>query len=233
MSKNDRQAGQNIRELALKRRLKAIISFTSAGFVIFIPTLLIRVFQNFLTQLSTLSSSHNQPTFNLPFAVHALFLFAAVGLTANGVYFWKRANHADQGAKGEEVVALEMSRLVQEGWQVEYGMKLGNRLGDADIICISPRNRAYVIDVKSHRGEVIADGDRLCRRMGKSTYPFEKDFLVQVVKQALQVKQQKSVSFVTPILVFSDAHVSLPNGKLRNVYVVERTRLVALLKSLG
>jgi len=35
MPKVRRQAGQNIRELALKRRVKAIASFISAGFVIF------------------------------------------------------------------------------------------------------------------------------------------------------------------------------------------------------
>ena len=123
--------------------------------------------------------------------------------------------------------------LEKEGWKIEYGMRLGARLGDADIICISPKNKAYVIDVKSHRGDVIINGTQLCRRMGKTIYPFEKDFLSQVMKQALQVKKQMNVSFVTPILAFSDARVSVSSSKVNKVYVVERSQLVSLLKTLG
>ena len=141
--------------------------------------------------------------------------------------------HADQGAKGEEDTAEEIFQLEQEGWQIEYGMRLSNKLGDVDIVCVSPQNKAYVIDVKSHRGEVTTDGKQLYRRMGKTTYPFEKNFLNQAMKQALQVKEQKGLGFVTPIVAFSNAKVLVPPGKLQKVYVVEKSRLVSLLKSLG
>jgi cysteine synthase len=126
-----------------------------------------------------------------------------------------------------------MRALEREGWQIEYGMRLGNRLGDADIVCVSPQNNAYVIDVKSHRGEVFADGAVLSRRMGTQTYPFEKNFLAQAMQQALQVKQQKGLSFVTPIVAFSNAKVSISSGKLQKVYVVSKSQLIPLLKSLG
>lgn len=126
-----------------------------------------------------------------------------------------------------------MLQLEQSGWQVEYGTRLKGRLGDADVICVSPQNNAYVIDVKSHRGEVIAVGKQLLRRMGKATYSFEKNFLDQVMRQAYQVREQKNLGFVTPIIAFSDAKVSLPPGKLKGVYVVERSRLALLLASLG
>jgi hypothetical protein len=233
MPKSSRQAGQNIRELALKRRVKAIASFASAGLVVVLPFFLVKAFEKFLKQVSSLNPSQPQSSFNLPPTFYLLFVIVALGLVAKGVFLWKRANHADQGAKGEEDTAQEMSQLQQEGWQVEYGMRLGNRLGDADIVCISPQNKAYVIDVKSHRGEVTTDGKQLYRRMGKTTYPFEKSFLDQAMKQALQVKKQKNLSFVTPVVAFSDAKVSVPSGKLKKVYVVEKYRLVSLLKSLG
>jgi hypothetical protein len=97
---------------------------------------------------------------------------------------------------------------------------------------VSPGGKAYVIDVKSHRGEVWTDGKQLHRRMGSATYPFEKDFLDRAMKQAFQVKKKKGVSFVTPIVAFSEAKVSVPAGKLRGVYVVERARLLRLLQSL-
>ena len=233
MPKVRRQAGQNIRELALKRRVKAIASFISAGFVIFFPFSLTKTFENFLRQLSSLNSSQSQSSLHLPPIFYALFIIVALGLVANGVFLWKRANHADQGAKGEEDTAEEIFQLEQEGWQIEYGMRLSNKLGDVDIVCVSPQNKAYVIDVKSHRGEVTTDGKQLYRRMGKTTYPFEKNFLNQAMKQALQVKEQKGLGFVTPIVAFSNAKVLVPPGKLQKVYVVEKSRLVSLLKFLG
>jgi hypothetical protein len=233
MSKVNRKAGQNIRKLALKRRVKAIFSFASAGLVIFFPFFFVKTFENFFKQISSLNSSQPQSSLNLPPTFYAIFIIISLGSVANGVFLWKRANHADQGAKGEEDTAQEIFQLEQEGWQVEYGISLGSRLGDADIVCVSPQNNAYVIDVKSHRGEVTTDGKQLYRRRGKKTYPFEKNFLDQAMKQALQVKKQKNLSYVTPIVAFSDARVLVSAGKLQKVYVVEKSRLVSLLKSLG
>jgi hypothetical protein len=233
MVKISRKAGQNIRELAARRRVKAITCFGSAGLVIFIPFFTSRVLEKLLKPLSSLNPSLQQSSSNLPLIFYALFFMIASGLVVNGIALWKRADRADRGAKGEEETAQEMLQLEQEGWQVEYGMRLGNRLGDADIVCTSPRNKSYVIDVKSHKGEVTTDGKQLYRRMGKTTYPFEKDFLAQAMKQALQVKKQKDLSFVTPIVAFSDAKVLIPAGKLQKVYIVEKSKLVSLLKSLG
>ena len=53
------------------------------------------------------------------------------------------------------------------------------------------------------------------------------------MKQALQVKKQKNLNFVTPIIAFSNAKVSVSLEQLQNVYVVEKARLIQLLKSLG
>lgn len=223
-----RKPGQNIRELAIKRRVRAIASFASAVLALVFPFLL----ANLLKQIAALNSTQTQPSFNGFPAVYALCVIAALGSTANGIYLWKRANHADQGAKGEEDIAQVMIPLQRAGWQIEYGMRLGDRLGDADIVCISPQGKAFVVDVKSHRGTVITDGKQLQRQMGKATYPFEKDFLTQVTKQALQVKKQKNLSYVTAIVAFSNARVSILSNKVQKVYVVEKAKLVPLLKSL-
>jgi Nuclease-related domain len=233
MAKISRKAGQNIRELALKRQLKAITSFSTAGLILFIPFFASWASKVLLKPMSSLNPSQQQSSSSFPISFYLLFLLLAVGLVANGIFWWKRAGNAYQGAKGEEETAQEMVQLEREGWQIEYGMRLGNRLGDADIVCISPQNKSYIIDVKSHRGEVTTDGKQLYRRMGKSTYPFKKDFLNVAMKQALQVKKQQDLSFVTPIVAFSDAKVLVPNGKIQKVYIVEKSRLVSLLRSLG
>jgi Holliday junction resolvase-like predicted endonuclease len=211
---DNNQAGRNIRELALNRRIKAISYFISAFFVFFGSFVVILNFKF-------------SPIFYL------LFMIIALWLIANGAYLWKRANHADQGAKGEEDIAQALSILESQGWQLEYGMRLGNGVGDLDVFCVSPNGKAFAIEVKSHRGEVISDGQELFRRMGNKKYPFEKNFITQAMKQALKIKQQKDLDFVTPILAFSTARVSIQGDQFKNVYVVEKAKLVSLLKSLG
>ncbi|WP_198806818.1 nuclease-related domain-containing protein [Leptolyngbya sp. BL0902] len=233
MSNRSRRAGQNIRELALRRRFKAVASFIGAGLLITLPFLLVEIFNNFFNQIALGNPDQPQTSLDMPLVFYLAFVVAALSLVVNGVFIWQQANRADQGAKGEEEIGRELSSLEHDGWSIEYGMRLGNKLGDADIVCISPRGKAYVIDFKSHKGEVIADGDQLRRRMGKEKYPFEKDFINQVMKQALQVRKQKDLKFVTPILAFSSARVSVPSNKLRNVYIVEKVKLVSFLRSLG
>lgn len=227
MGRSKRKAGKNIRNLALLRRMKAIYYFLyAAGFAIF-PFVFFSFVKNLTKDLIENSSVKISPLYYLPFA------FGFCICAFRGYNYWQRANHADQGARGEEKMAEVMTDLEQEGWDIEYGMPLGKRLGDADIVCISPQKKAYVIDVKSHRGEVVTDGETLSRRMGKESYSFEKNFLRKSMQQAFQVKKQRKLKFVTPILAFSEAQVSVPPGKVKGVYVVEKLRLVPLLKSLG
>ncbi|MEM6453414.1 MAG: nuclease-related domain-containing protein [Cyanobacteria bacterium P01_D01_bin.105] len=228
MRPSHRKAGQNIRNLALQRRVKALTAFAAAAFLIALPFLLRTIFQELLTLFPDSSSS----ALSLPLIVYVVSLVAGIGCLLNGLYWWRRAAHADQGAQGEEDVAKAIASLRTGGWTIEYGLRLGKGLGDADIVCLSPQNRAYVIDVKSHRGTVVAEEQKLYRLMGAQKYPFEKDFLKQVMKQAFQVKQQKQLKFVTPILAFSNAKVTL-KGKIQGVYVVEKSRLSYLLNKLG
>ena len=232
MPKLDRKGGQNIRELAFRRRLKAITSFVTAGSIIVLPLVLTKPFDRLLRQILSGNPSQAQSTLNFLPVFYIFLVLMALGLIANGTYLWKRANHADQGAKGEEDIAQALLPLESQGWQLEYGMRLGNGVGDLDVFCVSPNGKAFAIEVKSHRGEVITEGQELFRRMGNKKYPFEKNFIAQAMKQALKIKQHKNLDFVTPILAFSTARVSIQGDKFKNVYIVEKAKLVSLLKSL-
>ncbi len=231
----NRQAGQNVRQLALKRRVKAILLFGAAGLAIATTVSFHRLYLELLrlamgttVQAQVAQSSVISLLYLLTGAIALLCVFG-------GLHLLQRARHADQGAAAEAAIATLLDPLTVEGWQIEYGLWLGSRLGDADVVCLSPQRRAYVIDVKSHQGRVITDGSQLLREYSakKKKKPFEKDFLQQAMKQALQVKSQKNWSFVTPILAFSAAQVALPDRKLKGVYVVEAGQLVPLLRSLG
>ncbi|QKD81490.1 NERD domain-containing protein [Thermoleptolyngbya sichuanensis A183] len=227
------RAGQNVRKLALKRRVKAIFLFVMAGLAI-ASTISLHQVSLQLSQLTTGTATSNQSSQSLQFSLYLSGGAIALGAAFGGLYLWKRAGHADQGAQAEEAIAKLLNPLIAEGWQIEYGLWLGKGLGDADVVCLSPRQQAFVIDVKSHRGTVVTDGVRLLREFGAEKKPFEKDFLRQVKLQAVQVKSQKNWSFfVTPILAFSTAKVALPSDeKIEGVYVVEAQRLVDLLRSL-
>jgi Holliday junction resolvase-like predicted endonuclease len=167
-----------------------------------------------------------------PFYVYVLGVSSIGTFIVVGRSYWQGANRAAQGAKAEEDIGRDLASISQQGWQVEYG-KMLNRGGDVDIICQSPRGKVFVIDVKSHRGTIIYDRSRLCRQMGRRVYPFEKDFLQQVKRQAVQVKEADNYRYVTPILVFSRANINIPGGQVGNVYVVARQDLRSLLLSQG
>lgn len=228
------RAGQNIRKLALKRRAKAVSLFVMAGLAIATTVTFHRLYLQLL-QLATGPTAQAQTAQSPPFPLYLYLLGGAIALVCvlSGLHLWQRAGHANQGAAAEEAIADLLSPLADEGWQIEYGLWLGKGLGDADVVCRSPRQQAFVIDVKSHRGKVVSNGQQLLRAYGTEKNPFEKDFLRQVMKQALQVKAQKEWAFVMPILAFSAAQVALTDRKLKGVYVVEAQGLVPLLRSLG
>lgn len=226
------KAGRNIRLLALSRRFKAIYSFVGAGIILYLP-FPFAAFSEAIRQplINSNPETANSPA--LPSIIYVAAVVSSIGLIANGIFLWKRANRANQGARGEEDTAKELRGLVADGWRIEYGKRLGKGIGDIDVICISPNNKTYVIDVKSHKGTVTTDGKKLCRRMGKTQYPFEKDFLAQVTRQALQVERKTGVDFVTPIVAFSNARVNIASNKVKHVYVVDKARLAGLLRSQG
>lgn len=193
----------------------------AAALVLFLPHFLLKAIQ----------AAVNQPL-QLPIPLTVVLVVVAIGLVFNGVHGWKRAGHADQGAKGEAEVAADLAHLTAHGWTIEYGTAVA-RWGDVDILCVSPQGRVYAIDVKSHGGFVFKDGNQLGRKLGTKTRSFEKDFLKAVKGQASEIQKQKRTKFVTPILVFSKAKVQVGSAPVQGVYVIDRPQLPKLLHQLG
>jgi len=140
---------------------------------------------------------------------------------------WIRANQADQGAAAEEDVARMLKKLPRN-WRVEYGLK-DRRVGDIDIVVVAPDGRAWAIDVKSHAGTVICDGQTLQRQLRGRTMPFEADFLEKSRRQAKVAKELLKLRWVEPVLCFTRAQVDLKAGKVGGVYVVPASELLNLL----
>jgi hypothetical protein len=217
-------AGRNVRLLAFHRRTKAISLVGTSVALIALPFVATSFAKNFLFLPST--------KFTLPIPVYLACFFFAVLVLVQAQYWWKRANHADQGALAEEEIAAMLDPLKNLGWQIDYGIR-DRRVGDIDVFLLSPKKRAYTIDVKSHKGNVRWNGKQLLRQYGRSQFPFEKDFLKQAKRQAVVMKQNQNSKFVTPLVVFSSATVLDISNPVEGVYVIGREKLLSCLQSLG
>lgn len=212
------RAGRYVRTLALQRRGQAFLWFTVSVLCAVLP----------------LGVSLAWPTAAVVFVVSIYLLgwAGAIAALQRGHFFWRRANHADQGAQAEEQIASLLLPLEQEGWQIDYGVR-DRTVGDIDVVLCSPRQHNYTIDVKSHRGQVILHQGQLCRQYGPNRYPFEKNFLAQAQRQAAAMKQRHHLNHVTPMIVFANAQVKLHRNPIHGVYVLERYDLLSQLRSLG
>jgi hypothetical protein len=216
-------AGKNIRKMALQRRFKAIQLLIATALLACLPF----AGKAFVHQLALITKT----VVVMPAWMY-LLCFSMAGVTLwSGLHLWKRANHADQGAKGEEDIATLLTPLSNEGWHLEYGIR-DRRLGDIDVFLLSPKSRAYTIDVKAHKGSVRSQDGKLYRQYGQTRYTFEKDFLSQAKQQAIAMKDKKGLRFVTPIVVFSAAKVEVTANPIAHVYVLGKENLLSQLRSL-
>lgn len=216
------RAGQNVRVMARQRRTKAALGFAIAVLWVLLPWVLPWLLRVALPTV----------VFALPGWIYFGCLVPASFSYLQAQRLWSKANRADQGAAGEEAIALVLAPLQREGWQIEYGVR-DRSVGDVDVFLVSPQGRAYTIDVKSHRGEVRSDGKQLYRQYGRSQYPFEKDFLNQATRQAMAMKKLKSLTWVTPIVAFSQAKVGIKENPVAGVYILSKQNLLEGLRSLG
>jgi hypothetical protein len=215
------RAGQNVRSLAFRRRLKAFKNLGGAVLLLVVPLIL-----PIARSLSPILINVALPAWS-----YLICIALAILLVFQANHFWKRAKHADQGALAEEQIADLLISLGNQGWQVEFGIQ-HRRVGDIDVFLLSPTGKAFSIDVKSHRGIVRASNQQLYRKRKTSEEPFEKDFLKQAKKQAVAIKELKGLRFVTPIVVFSNAKVDGVSNPIAGVHVLEKATLLSYLRSL-
>jgi hypothetical protein len=139
------------------------------------------------------------------------------------------AAKAEKGAKAEEHVGGLLQFLERRDWKVQRNVKV-DKIGDIDFFLTSPEGNHYVVEVKSHSGAVCFDGKLLHRLDGADVQHFEKDFLWQVMRQAITLRDLHHLNFVVPILVFTNADLKLDERKLRHVNVLHSDELIGYLE---
>lgn len=128
----------------------------------------------------------------------------------------KQAGRAVRGAVAEESVAAELAKL-DDRFHVIHDVIVGP--GNIDHVVIGPAG-LFIIETKSHRGQVTFDGEKLL--LGGRT--FEKNFLAQAYAESMALKEylKKATGSdfdVRPLLVFSNGFVKV-RGRAKGVEVL-------------
>jgi len=145
-------------------------------------------------------------------------------------YFNRRSDKFYYGRKGEDYVYYELRKLPNEFTIFEDVKIIGD--GNIDFVILGPTG-IFAIEVKSHSGNIEYNNGELL----KNGAPFqEKNILNQVMGEALTLQNnlKSEVTFVYPVLVFSNKYVKMDFGfkPQDNVYVLKKPYLNNFIKSL-
>lgn len=136
---------------------------------------------------------------------------------------------ARSGALGEDQVGKILEALPPE-WSVSNSVPLPG-LGDADFFLrTSSAAIGFVLEVKSHKGEVDFNGIQLLRDNRGKREPFEKDIIGQARRLASALQHQSGLR-VIPVLVFTRAKVVCAETVIADVHLVELNSLVQFLQT--
>jgi Nuclease-related domain len=139
----------------------------------------------------------------------------------------RRRERLEASLAAEKEVHNMLVERLPSGWLVEANVEIP-RFGDIDLFVTSPKRSCFAIEIKSHQGEVLFDGKCLRRGSGKC---FEKDFLTQVMRAAMELRKMRNLPFVNALLVFTRAKLSLSERHIRQVQVLSSEELVNFLLS--
>jgi hypothetical protein len=156
-------------------------------------------------------------------------LAALLGLMGVVRRIFHLSERAAQGASGEEQVGRALESLRSKGWVILHDLPLPT-VGNIDHLIIGPPG-VFVVETKSHRGQITAQGMQLLRN-GK---PLEKDFIRQVKFQSAVINQmlQQKLSqnwYIQPIICFTQAFVQIPGNHIENVWVLPLKWLLSFLE---
>lgn len=132
---------------------------------------------------------------------------------------WNESKRYESGADGEDRV-WDVLQTLPQNWHIERNIRAVG-LGDIDFFVKSPEGRAFTIDAKAHGGKVTESGGILKRVIRGKEKEFEKDLLSQATRQAIYMHNNRHPGFVTAILVFTKAKVTLQDRFVRNVHILE------------
>ena len=203
------KAGKSAREMAEKRRLKQLI------FLIIT-----------IVALIAFNKMHELVGYSSIWAVLLLiaFLIFIKIVDRSSTALKKRERQAIRGAKGEEKVAEILENL---GDDFIVAHDIPSPFGNIDHIVLSKEHGVFLIETKSHGGEVKVVNNKV---LVNNKMP-EKDFIAQVLKNTYWLRNKigeiiGEKPFITPILVFTNAFVR-SRAPVKGIRVINKKYLKA------
>jgi hypothetical protein len=168
-------------------------------------------------------------SWSLVIAIVCILFVASIARSIQTV-FARKGGRYYRGWGGEKDIQRELQNL-SDDWSVFQDLTIGENRGNIDFVVVGPKG-IFLLEVKSHRGEVGLSGDALTL-WGK---PFkDKNFFRQVHGQTWALKtylKNKTGSdlFINSVLVFSSprAVVNFGYQPISNIYIIQRDFLLGL-----
>ncbi len=131
----------------------------------------------------------------------------------------KEERRAERGAKAEEQMGTLFDALSDDYWVLN---DVSSGRGNIDHLLVSKTKGIFVIETKSHRGRITADGDGLLL----NGHPTEKNFINQTLGNCLWLKERMKQTlqtdvWVTGVIVFTNAFVQVQQP-IRGVHVINK-----------
>jgi hypothetical protein len=138
----------------------------------------------------------------------------------------KRERQASRGARAEEKVGDFLKQLPDD-YAVFHDIE--SPYGNIDHVVLNKKNNIFLLETKSHGGEVVYDGKNLLIN-GKLP---EKDFINQILNNIYwlrdEIKKQNGMTvFIKPIIVFTNAFVRVPTP-VKNISIINKKFLLKTL----
>jgi hypothetical protein len=138
----------------------------------------------------------------------------------------KLERRASKGAKAEERIGSLVQQLPDD-YAIFHDIE--SPYGNIDHVLLNKQNNIFLLETKSHHGEVVHDGKELLI----NNKPTEKDFIHQILNNTFwlrdEIKKQNGMDvFIKPIIVFTNAFVKVYKP-VKNISIINKKYLVKTL----
>ncbi len=205
-------AGRSTRQLADKRCTRRIIA-TLIGISCIVPLLYLMP---------------NMKGFGLAGIVGIIIFMQFIMGWANSEArrYKKLQRRASKGAKAEETIGRLLQQLPDD-YAVFHDIE--SPYGNIDHVILNKKDNIFLLETKSHHGEVIHDGTKLLI----NNKPTEKDLIHQIFNNTFWLrdeikKQNGSDVFIKPIIVFTNAFVKV-DKPVKNISIINKKYLIKTL----
>ncbi len=141
-------------------------------------------------------------------------------------HYEKLERRAAKGARAEEKIG-DILRQLPEGYYIYHDIVSPH--GNIDHVVLNNESQIFLIETKSHNGEVTYDGTS---PLINHKIP-EKDFIRQILNNTYwlcdEIKRQTDANvFIKPVIVFTNAFVKIPDS-VKNISIINKKFLSKVL----